>query len=333
MYELLGISIAFAGLLTLNAAVTLGAAALWRGLLARRAAGWPAATRAGVIFALRALPLLSASGCVLMLLLPAYVTHEPRHTSEELSVKLLVLAFISAVGVALAFVRGVSSWAATRRLVVDWLRHAEPISLRGVRIPAYRIRHKFPLIAVVGIRRPRLFVASQVCDSLTEGELVAAIAHESGHLRACDNLKRAVLRACHDALSIVPCGRSLDRAWAQAAEAAADEHAARAGRRAALDLAAALVKIARMIPAGARPAMPAGAYFNGESDEGLEWRVRRLIHVAATGVVETGETIAVRGLTWTSLSVLLAAGIVVATTPEALEAVHGVIEHAVAALN
>jgi len=80
------------------------------------------------------------------------------------------------------------------------------------------------VIAVVGSIRPRLFVAGQVLDSLTDEEMLAAIAHECGHL-AADNFKRVLLRACRDMLTIVPCGRSLDRAWAENAEAAADESA------------------------------------------------------------------------------------------------------------
>jgi hypothetical protein len=75
-----------------------------------------------------------------------------------------------------------------------------------------------------------------------------------------DNLKRALMRACRDVLVIVPCGRILDRDWSEVAEAAADEHAARAGATVALDLASALIKIARLIPEGVKPTMPAGAF-------------------------------------------------------------------------
>src|SRR5919202_1119057 len=112
--------------------------------------------------------------------------------------------------------------------------------------------------AGVGTLRPRLFIAQQLFAALTEAELRAALAHECGHLATRDNLKRAVLRACRDVLTIVPAGRTLDRAWDESTEAAADEHAARdGGAAAALDLAAALVKIARLAPPGMRPTLPA----------------------------------------------------------------------------
>ena len=58
------------------------------------------------------------------------------------------------------------------------------------------------------------------------------------------------------ALLIIPCGRSLDRAWSEASESAADEHAAQTEFAVALNLASALVRIARMIPAGQRQVMP-----------------------------------------------------------------------------
>ncbi|HYN86054.1 MAG TPA: M48 family metalloprotease [Pyrinomonadaceae bacterium] len=333
VYELLGITLALAALLTLNAVVTLAASALWRFFLARRTLRWPAAARANLVFALRALPLLTASACVVALLIPAYVIHEPRHTDEEISTTLIALAALSAVGIALAVVRGVSAWAATRRLVRDWLRHAEPVALPGVGVPAYVLRHTFPLIAVVGVFRPRLFVAAQVFDALGREELAAAIAHEAGHLRARDNLKRAALRVCRDSLSIFPSGRVLDRAWARAAEMAADECAARSGGRVALDLAAALIKIARLVPPQGRPAIPAGAYINGAGGDGVEARVRRLLQLAAArdGETRAGE-FALRWVAFSSASALLAAVLVPLATPDAYEAIHAVIEHVVATL-
>lgn len=333
VYELLGISLALAALLTLNALVTLGASALWRWLLARRTLCWPAEARANLIFALRALPLMAASGCVLFLLIPAYVIHEPRHTNEEIGPTLTLLASASAIGISLAIVRGLSAWLATRRLVGDWMRHAESVVLPNAGVPSYVLRHKFPLVAVIGIFRPRLFVASKVLETLSPEELAAAVAHEGGHLRAQDNLKRAALRVCHDVLSIVPCGRLLDRAWSQATEAAADEHASRAGGRVALDLASALIKIARLVPAGGRPAIPAGAFINGADEEGVEARVRRLLQLA-TSDVSAGrvEVFSLNWLAYSSLSAFLALVLFAAVSADTFEMIHAIIEHVVAVL-
>ena len=60
-----------------------------------------------------------------------------------------------------------------------------------------------------------------------------------------DNFKRSVMRVSRAALLLIPCGRSLDRAWSEASESAADEHAAQQSSFVALNLASALVRIAQ----------------------------------------------------------------------------------------
>src|SRR5215471_6813915 len=199
MFELLGICLALAALLTLNALAATLASALW-GALGHRLEGRPAAARARLIFALRVFPPFIAAVGVGALLLPAYITHEPRRAVEPVGLKLGVLAVVSAAGLLLALWRGVAAWIATRSLVKDWLRLAEPVRFNQVRIPVYRLRHQFPVIAIVGAIRPKLFIADHLFRSLTREEMAAAIAHEGGHLAARDNLKRAALRACRDAL-------------------------------------------------------------------------------------------------------------------------------------
>ena len=67
---------------------------------------------------------------------------------------------------------------------------------RGHAGPAFRIRHSFPVVSVVGILRPRLFIAEQVLEHLSSAELRAVLAHEAAHVSAADNLKRLVVRLC-----------------------------------------------------------------------------------------------------------------------------------------
>ena len=93
--------------------------------------------------------------------------------------------------------------------------------------------------------RPRLFIAEQVLDALEADEIAAVIGHEFGHIAAWDNLKRLAMKLCGDIL-IVPFGRSLDSDWSEVSERAADEFAVGQGSRStALNLASALIKIAR----------------------------------------------------------------------------------------
>ena len=332
MFELLGICLMLAALLTLNAMASLLTSAMWRALR-DRAENWPASSRARLLFALRVSPAIIAVVCVGALLLPAYIAHEPRRVVEPVSLKLGVLAAISAGGLLLAFWRGGVAWGATRRLINDWMRGAEPVKFDQIPIPAYRLRHQFPVIAIVGAIRPKLFIADHLFQSLTREELAAAIAHESGHLAARDNLKRALLRACHDALAIVPSGGTLDRAWAEASEAAADEHAARGGSDVALDLASALVKIARLVPEGVKPAIPAGALLIGDDAGGIARRVRRLTQLATLDSAAPGGRLFDSTVwLWACFAATLASAILMATSPPTLLAVHNVIEIAVSKL-
>jgi Zn-dependent protease with chaperone function len=331
VYELLGIILTLAALLSLNALASLAASLVWRFVVSPLMCDQPAVRRGQVLFALRVLPPACALACVSLLILPAYIHHEPRSTpEEEVSGKLIMLASLSAVGIALAAWRGLASWLATRRLVRGWMRGAVPVRLKGIDVPAYRIRHAFPLIGLVGIWRPRLFVAGQVFETLTEEEMAAAVAHETGHLRAHDNLRRALIRACRDALCIIPCGRSLDAGWRQASEAAADEYAARGGRTVALDLAAALIKVARLVPEGAKPAVVPASLFIGEREEGVAERVERLLNIASRGGSAKGRSgLLLSLLSWGFLSALLVLSLTAASHPETLPKTHAAIEHAV----
>src|SRR6185503_7042414 len=158
-------------------------------------------------------------------------------------------------------------------------------------------------------------------------ELSAAIAHECGHLAARDNLKRSLLRACRDALMIVPCGRSLDRAWAETAECAADEHAAQKSPAIALDLASALVKIAKMIPVGAHAAIPVAAFLVGnEEPRGVKARVGRLLEIATTGE-RVATSMPARILSVSLLSLIFVSGVLAASNSQVLATVHSLIEH------
>ena len=330
MYELLGISLGLATLLTINAVASLAAAALWR-LIEKPMRRRSARTRAEVLFAMRVGPPVVAMISVAAFLIPSYLAYEPSATNEFVSKKLGALAILSAMGVALAMSRGLRSWFATRSLLGKWLAEAKPIHVAGIDVPTFRIRHSFPIIAVVGLFRPRLFIAERVIESLSQEELTAAIAHECGHLAAHDNLRRTLIRACRDMLAIVPCGRSIDRAWSENAEAAADEHAADRGSAVALNLASALIEIARMVPAGARPSMPAGAFILGDETNGVMGRVNRLVALANVGQPQTKPNL----ISWAErigLVLLLAGLTLTLASTHALASLHVVMERVVQAL-
>lgn len=335
MYEFLGITLVLTLLLTINATATLvatGVGRFCRPLLGRCCAR----TRAEILFVMRIGPPVIAIVSIAAFMIPSYLKYEPHTTDEFVSWKLGALAAISAIGVGLASWRGFRSWLATRSLLRDWLSSAQRIELEGIHVPTFVLNHSFPIIAVVGAIRPRLFIATQVFDSLTPGELAAAIAHEYGHLAAGDNFKRSVMRISRAALLIIPCGRSLDRAWSEASESAADEHAAQESSLVALNLASALVRIARMIPRGQRQVMPAAVsgFLIGDDAPGVKVRVRRLVELAATDprLLASNASI-VRFLPWLALASIVVVGVSIESRPQVLAAVHDFVEHVVVILS
>ncbi len=329
MYFLLGICLILALLLLLNTIISLAAATLWR-IFSGYAKHLPAQSRASLIFALRTFPLFSALLYTCAFLIPSYRLFEPADADETISFKLALVTFISAVGIALAASRVFGTWWRTRRLIKDWERSGEPLTIENVRFPVHRFAHPFPVIAVVGIFRPRLFVAEQIFDLLKKEEFAAAIVHELGHLAAYDNFKRTFLRVCRDLL-VLPIGKNLDRVWAETAEAAADEYALSVGgNRTALNLAAALVKIARVVPKNTRPAMPAAAFLIEADTIDVSWRVRQLLSLTEIKTDFARKKLNLSIFLWCSFAFLVLPILWLASDHNFLAEIHEITESVVA---
>jgi Zn-dependent protease with chaperone function len=334
MYEFLGITLVLALLLTINATATAVA-----GGFGRLCKPWlrkcSARTRAEILFVMRIGPPVIAIIAIAAFMIPSYLAYEPYATKEFVSWKLGGLAAISAIGVGLSIWRGLRSWLATRSLLKNWLISATRIEFDAITVPTFVFQHSFPIIAVVGAIRPRLFIAHQVLESLSEEELAAAIAHEYGHLVAGDNFKRSVMRVSRAALLIIPCGRSLDRAWSDASESAADEYAAQKSSLVALNLASALVRIARLIPKGPRQVMPAAvSAFLSDDSPGVKVRVRRLVELASTEPhLLVSNASVVRFVPWLVLTLIVVVGVTIESRPQVLAAVHHAVEQVVAVLS
>ncbi len=289
------------------AAVVVAAASL------RRRPDFPA-PRAGFFLALRLAPTASAILLALLAAL-AFALHEPAESGERLGPVLLASALLGAGLVASGLWRALAALFATRRLVRAWRDGARRLHLPDVPAPVYRIDHTFPVVAAVGIFRARLFLARSVVDRLSPAELRAVLAHEAAHLQRRDNLKRWLIRCCPP----VPTGwgERLSREWEAASEAAADERAAGRDRRAARHLASALVKVARLSPPGARLSASAVALL---SEGDLGGRVERLLTERECPSVPPPPGV--------TLVVLAAAalGLTLATLPQTLRVLHGLLE-------
>lgn len=301
-------------------------------LARKRLTEFSAVKRARMFFILGTCPAATALGAVLLILLPSFLAFEPRSTLEVPGISLTILAFCSIIAIFWAAARCFSRWLATRRLMNQWMKRAELVEFHGVNGICYRIEHPFPLVAIVGAFKPRLFIARKVIASLTQPELEAAFAHERGHLSGSDNLRRWILAICRDLLPFLPRLGSIQKQWSATAEAVADQYASHAGQ--GLDLASALVKIARLIPTGAAPIAPAAALLVDENTTLLASRVQSLLEDASQ---KEGREIDRRTppsapiVMWV-FGAVLALGIVVATQPGLLARVHTAIEDAVGIL-
>jgi len=152
---------------------------------------------------------------------------------------------------------------------------AEALHLPGVSIPAYAVVSPFPIVAVVGVIRPRLVVARSVLESCTPEELQAILAHEQHHLDRRDNASRVWFAAAPDLLAWLPISRRMSAAWQEASEEAADDAAARLGETGRVALAQALIRVARLAPARQHvQELPVSALYRGED---LDRRIRRLL--------------------------------------------------------
>src|SRR5262245_61736716 len=241
---------------------------LWRRLVAPG----PAA-RAAALTRLRLFPAALAVSASL-LAVTSFLLFEPR-TDEYTGEGLIALAGFAGVLIAGALACWFALAGLTRRTSRAWLATARPIALDGATVPAVTVTTSFPIVAVIGVRAPRLVVAQSVLDACSPAELRAIVAHEQGHLDRRDNLRRALLTIAPDVLSWLPISGRMLSAWHDATEEAADDVADRLGANGRIDLAQALIKVARLaqtVPL--EGALPASALYRGES---IDRRVRRLI--------------------------------------------------------
>ena len=150
---------------------------------------------------MRLAPAALSLAFVAFVFLPSYWRYEPREFVEGFDVTLTTLAALALAIVGTAVARGVTAWrrAARRTRRMD-ARGARRSRCPSTSMPAFAIDTDAPVMALVGVLRPRLLITRPVLEALTDEELRASVAHELGHWRACDNLKRLAMRAAPDLL-------------------------------------------------------------------------------------------------------------------------------------
>ena len=272
--------------------------------------------RAHVLAGLRAAPFViglatSATLC------GVFVRFEPRDTAESPGILLVASALAAGILVVAGMRRGWQSIRVGREcgrlLEVSGARRNNLGSL-----PMWVVDTAYPIAAVTGILRPRLLISTRLLDECPPAEMDAILRHEAAHVRRRDNLLRAFMVAVPDPLQFGETGRALRAAWAAAAEQAADDEAVGDRPEGRANLAAALVRVARMVQ-GPPPAWAYGVSFYEGSN--LEERVQRLLAPAAVGRPA-------RVLSATVVVLVVACVTILAADPIASR-IHGLMEAAV----
>lgn len=242
------------------------------GLLGRFRFGNRLLRSPALLFALRMFPFAFSSFLTLGLALPAFLLLEPRQTGEAPELYLIVLASLSVMGFATVGIRLLRVLSATTQISSEWQQRAERIHIAAP-IPVFRVEAPASLFAVAGVVRQRVFIGGEALACLTPEEVNAAIAHELAHVRSFDNLKRLAL-----SISRLPRWlshlESIDAAWSEAVELAADEEALKSSAT-ALELGSAIVKIGRL-HSTTMPSIAACHLVMSDKSSALAMRLARL---------------------------------------------------------
>lgn len=305
----------YAGVSTL---VSAAAAAVWRAGLIDRDGPAPA-TRARRLTWLRALPFAAGAIVTAIVVTPGHLAFEPQYESEPVGPVLIAMAiaggFLLGVGFSIALRAVVATW----RLEHTWLRSASAVEFDPpAGVPAYILETPAPVVALIGVFSPKLVAARSVIDVCDEQELARIVAHERGHLRSRDNLKRWLIAAAPDVLRWTRFHDEIESAWDNAAEDAADDAATSGDVTARAELAALLVKIAGLAPMAPWTGVTVSPFVEAD---GLDRRVRRLLDDDAPTAPSLWPAFA--RVACICATVLLAAGLFSAT---ALQAAHEIVE-------
>jgi beta-lactamase regulating signal transducer with metallopeptidase domain len=220
---------------------------------------------ANALFVLRVTPFAASAVVSIFLILPSFVELETHSMDEDLGTFVLALSALLFFGA--GFIRVVSAELRTRRIVDACVEDAHEFE-HDIRTPAVVAPKSISPLMMVGIRIPKIVISESTPDILSDAELRVAVRHEVAHLEARDNLKKAIFNSLP-----FPGMKGMLETWQEAAELAADD-AAVSTRTEALDLAAALIKLARHFPGQAIPDFATGFVGGGPS---TAKRVERLL--------------------------------------------------------
>jgi hypothetical protein len=246
---------------------------------------------ARLLLGMRLLPAAGALFVVAAFCIPSYLFLEQEAGGEEIGVLCLGVAFTAAV------------------LAVNSAINLGQAMARSARYARHCERSGAPVLMLAGILRPRLVVSETIRRALSPEQLDAALRHEQAHRRAFDNFKRMLLAATPR----MPGFAVIEQTWSRLSEWAADDEAVAGDANRALNLADALVRVARL---GTRPVEVS---FLGDGRD-LARRVERLLNPEVY--------IPLQMRVWTVASAAgIAAMAIAVLVAQPLVAAHEVLEH------
>lgn len=263
MFALHGIAVSLDCFVLLYCLLSVLVATAWRALKPSDVAQESVAT---ILFGLRIIPLIASVIITLALVVPSFELLQPLPITEGMGAIPVALGVCALLLIADGVFRAIAAQTRTTRVVTRWLEGACPLHANANLAATFQSRRETPPLILVGVRHPKVLVSESTVDLLTPDELRMALQHELEHMKSWDNLKRLIFAFCP-----FPGMAKLESAWSQAAELAADD-AAVSSQRDALDLAAALVKLSRLVPVKAAPICSTGFV-----DGSIGQRVERLL--------------------------------------------------------
>jgi beta-lactamase regulating signal transducer with metallopeptidase domain len=236
----------------------------------RRAASMRPQQAARWLLTLRLLPASLSAMVVALLCVPSYLRFEPHIPGEEAGVVCLAAALLGLSILGLALYRALS--ALIRSAAYLGQCDGRESQLNGEKI---WIVPDGAGLALAGIVRPRLLISERAAAHLSSDQLAVALQHERAHRASRDNLKRLLIQL---APAVFPRLRTLEQAWIQCAEWAADDRATEGDPDRSTALAAALVQVARLQSGLPMPALVTSLV---AADEDLAQRVNRILDAPA----------------------------------------------------
>jgi hypothetical protein len=228
----------------------------------------PTTRRPQLFLAIRLLPSALSLLFVSVMFFPSQWLLEPRDTTETLGLAWYALA-------------GAGAWllssGLSRAVAIGRVSRQARLGGRQFTVGTENVHEvELPGVSLAGVLKPQILVGRAVTAGLSSAELEVAVAHETAHRDAFDNLARWAMLCAPDFLRGSVIAMRLEEGWHAAAESRADARAIDGNKARAVHLASALLKVARLSAKWTQQ-FPAPSWSALNDCDLLEWRVHRLL--------------------------------------------------------